>query len=182
MKSIHPPSKLKALLLGVLSSLSVYSMAAATCSNSTGCIIGAGSQLGSDVNVSAGKYHNNVPSIKEFKDKWNDIDSEDQIITDPIFLISNDNGSKNPPPTNVEFMPGTEITLDASFLENPAYGKHRKDYILSGINATGAWGEKLKITIPKGVHFTLQGGFKEENEEDYTISACLLYTSDAADD
>ncbi|MCX8747719.1 autotransporter outer membrane beta-barrel domain-containing protein [Snodgrassella sp. B3800] len=178
MKSIHPPSKLKALMLGVLSSLSVYSMAATTCSNSTGCIIGTSSELGSDVYVSAGKYQNLIPSIKKYKDHWKDHqDSENLIISDPIFEISHDFKIKNPPPISVEFAPGTEITLDASFLENPAYGEHRKDYILSGINATGAWGEKLKITIPKGVHFTLQGGFKEENEEGYTISAINLDNS-----
>lgn len=162
MKSIHPPSKLKALMLGVLSSLSVYSMAAVTiCPAIDGCEFNPSENNSNKIVIAAGQYRNGIPTVEEFKKLFNEDDVPGDTYLRNLTVL---NIGYIPESTTlgqqVEFSPNTEIIVDSSFLNNAEYGPFRQDIEYTGVRFNSEKGT-TKFVIPKGVHFSLQGQPKE---------------------
>lgn len=162
----NPPYKLKVLLIGVLSSLSTYSLAATTCSNPQDCSDNVGAALGNEMVIAAGKYQNKVPSIAEFKSKWSDNDEPGIFgYNENVFSLSRSHYQNSSidlgTQLDVQFTSGTEIKLETSFLKDDKYGPHREDYSLTGVSIGSNEDKTIKVSIPKGVHFILQGAPKE---------------------
>ena len=158
MKSIHPPLKLKTILLVVLGSLSAYSVAANTCHAIDGCKVP--DPENNKIIITADQYYNGIPTESEFKELFTGAPGEDGHNLS-MFRVHESNNTAHS--LTAEFSPNTEITIDTSYLNNKKYGDHREDIDHTGVSFESETGN-ARFVMPKGVHFSLQGQPKEFDE------------------